>query len=248
MSFTFRFNFSFSLSLGGPPRNKDAARYRHAITEVEEGIQPTYIFDQQQLEAVAVTDDPELESTIKPAPSFSGACLPKSNTSSVNDISDPPIPDTPHSKAHDRESLKVLLRSCKRLESPTVQTPPFSTNTPDQRSNSPPVQISPITVSTTLLEDPFTFSPTLPVGDEDDSGSDLVSSLQRLRVGGLAAYFQELDERACRATSPSPTVRVSVQHDGGSENGQEEEHADHVDYGEWEEVVEGEVEDGEHDE
>lgn len=244
MSFAFKFNFSFSLSLGDPPKNNAADRHHHAITEVEEGIQPTYIFDQQQLEAATVTDEPELESTINPAPSFSGACLPKSSTSSVNDISDSQIPDTPHSKALDHESLKVLLRSCKRLESRTEPSPPSSTKTPNQHPDLPPVQISPTTVATTLLEDPFTFSPTLPGGDDDDSGSDLVSSLQRLRVGGLAAYFRELDERASRAASPSPTHRVSAQHHAGLEDGQKEEHVDHVDYGEWEEVVEGEAEDG----
>ena len=48
---------------------------------------------------------------------------------------------------------------------------------------------------------------------EDDSGSDLVSSLQRIRIGGLASYFEELERRARARTEVSTTAHVSAEHD-----------------------------------
>lgn len=191
MPFAFNFSFSFSLSLGLPPKDHNSRRHQHAIADVDTGIR-SLATKKYQLEAAPRINESVMASTIKPE-------LPNSKmevspcSTETNNVQ---IPDTPRSKAMDRESLRILLRSTKHSKRQTVTTPPSDTDTPDQRSDSSLVQVSPIVVSRTLLDDPFTFRPTLPAGDSDDSGSDLVSSLQRLRVGGLASYFQELDERA----------------------------------------------------
>lgn len=204
MPFAFNFSFSFACSLGLPPKNHISDDHRHAVAKVDRDIH-------HQLGAAPLVEESVMASSIKPE-------LPKSmvEVSPSTETTDSPIADTPRSSALDRESLTILLRSTKHSKRQTVKTP-SDANSPDQHSDSSLVQISPIVVSRTLLDDPFTFSPTLPTGD-DDSGSDLVSSLQRLRVGGLASYFQELDERASVAALAVPTDDMSAQ-DDASERG-----------------------------
>lgn len=205
MPFAFNFSFSFAFSLGLPPKDHISDDHRHAVAQAERDMQ-------HKLGAAPLVEESMMASSIKPE-------LPKSmvDVSPSTDTTDSPIANTPRSRAMDRESLRILLRSTKHSKRQTVKTPPSDANTPDQHSDSSLVQISPIVVSRTLLDDPFTFSPTLPTGD-DDSGSDLVSSLQRLRVGGLASYFQELDERASVAALAVPTDDMSAQ-DDASERG-----------------------------
>lgn len=107
--------------------------------------------------------------------------------------------DTHIAKANDRENLEILLHS---------SSPAPSKDTADDLSDSSLVQHDPVASTTTLPEGPFVVrqSPLL----EDDSGSDLVSSLQRIRIGGLASYFEELERRAHVRTLASTAPRVSV--------------------------------------
>lgn len=219
MPFAFNFSFSFSLSLGTPPKNHNSHRHQHAIADVERDIH-TPSPKKHQLEAATLVKESVVASTVKPE-------LPESvvEVSPSTETIDVQIPDNPRSKAMDRESLRILLSTTEHSKRQTVTTPPSEIDTPDQHSDSSLVQISPIVVSRTLLDDPFTFSPTLPVGDNDDSGSDLVSSLQRLRVGGLASYFQKLDERASVAALASPRDHMSTEQDA-SERGRARTRAD----------------------
>ncbi|KAM0700650.1 hypothetical protein Q7P35_012371 [Cladosporium inversicolor] len=115
--------------------------------------------------------------------------------------------DTHLTKASDRESLEVLLRSASQHEKPVR---PTASNT-DELSDSPLVHHSPVVSPNMLPQGPFVVrqSPVL----EDDSGSDLVSSLQRIRIGGLASYFEEVERHARARTLASITAHVSGEHD-----------------------------------
>lgn len=130
------------------------------------------------------------------------------------------IADTHSTKASDRESLEVLLRSSEQGEQ-LARGKASITDTAAELSNSSP---SPhrITMSLdTLPEGPLVVrqSP----GLEDDSGSDLVSSLQRIRIGGLASYFEELEKRARAPTEASTTARVVPGHGQSSATGLDED-------------------------
>lgn len=107
--------------------------------------------------------------------------------------------DTHLAKAKDRESLDILLRST---------SPAHSIDTADEASDSSLDDHGPVTSAATLPEGPFVIrqSPVL----EDDSGSDLVSSLQRIRVGGLASYFEEVERRAFARTLASTAAHVNM--------------------------------------
>ena len=103
------------------------------------------------------------------------------------------IADTHLAKASDRESLEILLRSSAQREK-SARAMTSITEAEDELSDSSLVHHIQVASTTTLSQGPFVVrqSPVL----EDDSGSDLVSSLQRIRVGGLASYFGEVERRA----------------------------------------------------
>lgn len=114
--------------------------------------------------------------------------------------------ESPAAKAKDRESLDILLRSTSDLGQPvrddSQKKLPVS---PDEHDSSSSVQPSPITFPNTL---PLRMSP----GSASDASSDLVSSLQRLRVGGLASYFESLDKSARLQSSTSNVAGVPETH------------------------------------
>jgi hypothetical protein len=120
------------------------------------------------------------------------------------------IADTHLAKASDRESLEILLRSSEQHEQPATAKASIP-DTTAELSDSSFVHQSPAMSLDTLPEGPFVVrqSPVL----EDDSGSDLVSSLQRIRIGGLASYFEELEKRARARTEATTTAAVGGGHD-----------------------------------
>lgn len=147
------------------------------------------------------------------------------------------IANTHLAKANDRESLEILLRST---------SPALSTDTAGELSDSSLVHQSPVASTTTLPQGPFVVrqSPVL----EDDSGSDLVSSLQRIRIGGLASYFEELEKRAYARRLASSAARVSGGDHQRSTNGLEaDQHARVYDMAdmEWSEMTVREASDAE---
>jgi hypothetical protein len=151
-----------------------------------------------------------------------------------------PITDTRLAKASDRESLEILLRSSEQREQPATAKV-FITDKADELSGSSLVHLSPALSLDTLPEGPFVVRQSTVL--ESDSGSDLVSSLQRIRIGGLASYFQELEERARARTESSTVACVSGEHDQSLATGLEDDQhvrasdlSDMAD-GEWSEVT-----------
>jgi hypothetical protein len=113
------------------------------------------------------------------------------------------------SKANDQESLRLLLEASK-------QRPIATTN------------------SVVKPEEAFVIRQSMV---EEDSGSDLVSSVQRARIGGLGSYFLEVGEREGLGLWYSRGESVSEMYEA------EEDQCMYVhstDEDGWEEVVVGE--------
>jgi len=109
------------------------------------------------------------------------------------------IAETESAKAKDRESLKLLLQAtsyAKRSVEAAKHKEAMSSGS-----------IVDSLVQSIALEDPFVSDS--PLSLPSDSGSDLVSSLQRLRVRSLAFYFEETQRTSApRPSSSSATLIV----------------------------------------
>jgi len=201
MFFEIKFSLCFSFSLS----NSGATRERRQLLDQDQEHISLPIVSQRTMKPGSMTKEPlEASAPVTPRLSRFARYL---RTEHQSEVDDTHIADAHLTKASDRESLEILLRSgtqCKKLVSATAS----NTDTSDESSSSSLPQQSLVASLDTLPKGPFVVrqSPVL----EEDSGSDLVSSLQRLRVGGLASYFADLDERA---SASMPTCRVSAEHD-----------------------------------
>lgn len=214
MLFQIDFSFFFSISLGN-----DAISEPHRPVGVQDQDQGHVIpprVPQQTIEPGLMIKEPVAASApVRPvlsrfAPCFRAESATQSERKSGADADH--TADTHLTKASDRGSLEVLLRSVSQHENP-VRAAASNVNTRDELSDSSLVQHSPVVSPDMLPQGPIVVrqSPVL----EDDSGSDLVSSLQRIRVGGLACYFEEVERRARARTLALTTTRVSGGHDQG---------------------------------
>lgn len=205
MSFSINFSFSLSFSLG-----REGSCERHLNAMDREGNSPLTSLPQHNIEPSSVIKLPVPTKTptrpvLPRLARYVGRESASPNKSTVEN-KETPIPDTLESKASGRESLKILLDSSKQQVCPNIITTP-STETSDKISNSSLVQHSSSLFVTIPSEDPFVSSQS--PGYEDDSGSELVSSLQRLRLGGLSSYLKEMGRRADLSSLSSTGSLVS---------------------------------------
>lgn len=202
MPFTLRFSLSAVLSLGGQSTSSAASLQQN--TKKEDHNTPCA----EPVHALSIELDIESEPPATPVrprlPRFQRYLQSEgtSSTSASWNFVDDPIAESSAAKAKDRESLDILLRSTSDLGQPvrdeSQQKLPLS---PDEHDDFSSVQPSPITFPNTL---PSRMSP----WSASDASSDLVSSLQRLRVGGLASYFESLDRSARLHSSTSNVAGV----------------------------------------
>jgi hypothetical protein len=222
MFFEIKISLLFSFSL----RNDNASKHHQSLgnQDQDQGHISLPIVSQRTVEPRSMTEEPVVRSApVRPVLSrFSRYSRAENATRSEHwsKTDDTPIMNTHLTKASDRESLEILLGSSEQREKPaTVKA--FITDMAAELSDSSLVHHSPVMSLDTLPQGPFVVrqSPVL----EDDSGSDLVSSLQRIRIGGLASYFEELEKRARARTETSTTACVSGGHDQSVATGLEED-------------------------
>lgn len=204
-----KFSFFFSFSL----RNGDTSERHQSVGDQDQDRDHISlpIVSQRTVEPGAMIKEPvAANAPVRPVLSrlaryFRAESATQGGKGSETD--DTHIADTHLGKANDRESLEILLRLSTQHEQPT-RAEAFSTDTADGLSDSSLARNSPAASTTMLPQGPFVVrqSPVL----EDDSGSDLVSSLQRVRIGGLASYFEELERRAYAHTLASTAAHVNV--------------------------------------
>lgn len=237
MFFEIKFSLFFSFNL----RNDNASERHQPVSNQDQGHITSPIVSQHTVEPGPMIKRTTVASApVRPV--LSRIALYLRNESSTcygpePETDDTDIADTHLTKASDRESLELLLRSNSQREKPVDAKAPNVDMTDDLLESSL-VHHSPVTSLEMLPEGPFVVSqsPVL----EDDSGSDLVSPLQRIRIGGLSSYFEEVERRARARTEASTTPRVGGGHDqrftAGLETDQYSETYNVAD-GEWSEVT-----------
>jgi hypothetical protein len=206
-NFSFTFSFSISLSLGG---HTTSDRHLNANASVKDNItRPAS--SQRDIRPARVVDAPAaVGPPARPSlPRFARYLRNESISPSrqVLETKESDITDTTRSRFLDRKSLKGLLDASSQREKPTGANNSIR-NSANDVSHASTVHHSPVAPVGTSPGDPF-VSGQSPI-DEDNSGSDLVSSLLGLRVGELSAYFQELDKWASMSLSKAPS---SAKHD-----------------------------------
>jgi hypothetical protein len=203
MFFQFKWSFELSFNLGSA--GDDGVRKDIQVSDFRNTITPSPVSQRYPQPQRASSTQPQTPPTSsRPKQRRSGRFQRTSTHTMVID----PIAETESAKAKDRESLKLLLRATNHTERSTRAA---KHNKAMSRGSTDDSLVQSIT-----LEDPFmSYSPlSLP----SDSGSDLVSSLQRLRVGGLASYFEDMERTAAsRPSRPSRSfaklVHESVEKD-----------------------------------
>ena len=237
MFFQLKFSFSFSFSL----RNDAICERPQHVNEKSNSVPasiPRRKVEPRPMDMPAVVSAPIRPVLPRFARYFRTGNAPHSGQMSETD--DTRIADTPLSKASDRDSLEIPLRSSGKHEQSVINNG-SNTVTADESPDLSLNQHSPVVLLDSLAEDPFGSSQSRVL--EDDSGSNLISSLQRLRLGGLSSYLLDLDKRTDFPTSTSATPQVSVGHDQqittGSDADQVMRAYDTADE-EWEEVTDGE--------
>ena len=235
MFFEIKFSFFFSFSR----RNGDTSERHQSAIDQGQAQMSRPIVSQGTIEPGAVTKEPVAASNlVRPVWSrVARYSQPESATQGEHrsETDKTRIADAHLAKINDRESLEILLRSI---------SPAPSTDKANELSDPSLVHHSPVASTTTLPRVPFVVrqSPVL----EDDSGSDLVSSLQRIRVGGLASYFEELEKRALARTLASTAAQVNVDRCSTSElEADQYSKAYDVTDGGWSEMTVREASDGE---
>jgi hypothetical protein len=241
LQISFTLSFSFSL------RNNSTCE-RHLLVSEEENIKPRDISN-RKVEPQTMTSEPVVVGApawplwSRLARFFQTRSARRSGPVSRTD--DIHMTETPLAKAKDHESLAILLQSSRLRQQPEKVTA-FDIDAADKLSDPSLVHHSPVVSLDTLPEDPF--GPYQSRVFEEDSGSNLVSSLQRIRLGSLSPYLIDLDQRANVPRSSSKTDHVNMGKDewfaAGEEAGQPMKAYDVADE-EWDEVTVRETSDEE---
>lgn len=157
----------------------------------------------------------------------------------VNDLG----AETDSARAKDRESLKLLLQATSHTERST-RSAGSDGATSSELTDSSLVQRTPSADSSIRAHDPFLSNLSLSL--PSDSGSDLVSTLHRLRVKCLASYFDEMERIARLGPSPSSTalIRKGVEGDTFDDAARDDDNAGKVELETWEEITMSDVNQG----
>jgi hypothetical protein len=208
MLFQISFSFSFSFSL----RNNATDKCRMSVSE-EDKIETPEIM-KRKVEPQTMMKDPVLVNTpARPVLSrfaryFRTADAIRSGPMSKD--GDTRIADSPLAKAMDHESLEILLRSSRQREQ-LVKATTSETDTAAELPDPSLAQHHPVLTLDKSPEDPFDRYQSRVF--EEDSGSDLVSSLQRIRLGSLSSYLLDLDKRTNVPRADSTVAHISVGQD-----------------------------------
>ena len=214
----FQINFSFSLSFS---LRNNATGKRPLSASKEDKIKTPEVM-KRKIEPRTMIKDPVLvDAPVRPAlPRFTRYFRTAIATRSgpMSKDGDTPIADSPLTKAMDHESLEVPLRSSKQREQ-LVKATSSETDTAAELSAPSLVQYNPVGSLDGLPEDLLDRYQSRVF--EEDSGSDLVSSLQRIRLGSLSSYLLDLDKRINVQKASSTTTHISVGQDEGLGAGEE---------------------------
>lgn len=151
-----------------------------------------------------------------------------------------PGAETDSAKAKDRESLRLLIQATSLKEKTTItagRNEAMSSGSADYSL----VRHVPDASSSITPKNPVAFD--LPLDFPSDSGSDLVSSLQRLRVRGLASYFEKMERVAALRSSPSSATLISggIEMDGFDSAVKEDDETKVVELEDWEEMTKSDL-------
>jgi hypothetical protein len=117
-----------------------------------------------------------------------------------------PGAETESAKAKDRESLKLLIQATSHTER-TSRSAGGNEVMSSGSADYSLVRHVPAVSSSIAPENPSASD--LPLDLPYDSGSNLVSSLQRLRIRGLASYFEKMERIAALRPPPSSAKLIS---------------------------------------
>jgi hypothetical protein len=196
MFFQFKWSFELSFNLGSA--GDDGVRKDIQVSDFRNTITPSPVSQRCPQPQRASSTQPQTPPTSSRPKQRRSERFQRTSTHTM--VIDP-IAETESAKSKDRESLKLLLRATNHTER--------STRAAKHNKAMSSGSIDDSLVQSITLEDPFmSYSPlSLP----SDSGSDLVSSLQRLRVGDLASYFEDMERTAAsRPSRPSRSFATLV--------------------------------------
>jgi hypothetical protein len=114
--------------------------------------------------------------------------------------------ETESAKAKDRESLKLLIQTTSHTER-TSRSAGGNEAMSSGSADYSLVRHVPAVSSSIAPENPSASG--LPLDLPYDSGSNLVSSLQRLRIRGLASYFEKMERIVALRPHPSSATLIS---------------------------------------
>jgi hypothetical protein len=189
----FQLKWSFSVAFNFGPAGDDGVRKDIQVSGFRNNITPSPVSQgYSQLQRASRTQPQKPSNPSRPKLHKFGRFQPTSMPTTVID----PIAETESAKAKDRESLKLLLQATNQAKR--------SARAAEHNKTMSSGSIVDSLVQSITLEDPFVSDS--PLSLPSDSGSDLVSSLQRLRVRGLASYFEMERTSAPRPSSSSATL------------------------------------------
>jgi hypothetical protein len=235
-NFNFSFSFSMSLSLGGHTTSD-----RRLDASVKDNITRPASSQCNYLPARVVDAPAAVSTPVKPSLSGFAGCIQKDNVSPNKqflETKESHITDTIRSRFLDRRSLKILLDASSQREKPIGATVNRMKPANDV-SHALTVQHSPVApVGTTPVN---AFISDQSSADEDNSGSDLVSSLLGIRVGELSAYFQALDKWTSKSLSKAPSIAKHNMNAAAEEEVGQSPSTHEASDEDWEEVDVGEI-------
>jgi hypothetical protein len=239
MSFGFNISFSmsFTLSLGSHTTSD-----RHLGANVKDKLDAV---SQRNNQPARVVEAPVAVSTpVRPFLSRFARYLREEKVSpskQVLETKETDIIDAIRSRFLDRKSLQILIEASSQQRKPggaNISYKNIANDVPDASL----VLHNPVAPDSTSPVDPYVSDHSST--DEDDCGSDLVSSLLGLRVGELSTYFQDLDKRFSTSSSPPSQLSASVKHStdaAAEEEAYESASTQVMSDEEWEQVNAGEV-------
>jgi hypothetical protein len=201
MSFQLKASLSVAFNFG--PTGGDGVRKEMQRDDREDNITPSLVPpSSSQPQPTSGNQHQTPSNPSRPKLHRFGRFQPVSIPTTAND----PGAETESAKVKDRESLKLLIRATSHTER-TSRTAGGNDAMSSGSTDYSLVPHVPAASSSIASENPAASY--LPLDLPCDSGSDLVSSLQRLRIRGLASYFEKMERIAALRQPPSPAMLIS---------------------------------------
>lgn len=201
MSFQLKASFSVTLNFG--PTGGDGVRKEMQRDGREDTITPSLVSpNSSQPQPTSGNQHQTPSNPSRPKLHRFGRFQPVSIPTTAND----PGAETESAKVKDRESLKLLIQATSHTEK-TSRTAGGNEAMSSGSTDYSLVRHVPAASSSIAPENPAASD--FPLDIPYDSGSDLVSSLQRLRIRGLASYFEKMERIAALRPLPSSATSIS---------------------------------------